>query len=307
MGLFSKKQAPQIDVEQRLLIENAQKRIRQKKNLYRHFVVFLAGAIIIIVLNEVLGIGKELTIFGKDWFLWAILFWVFLLLIHAINVLFLSSFMNKKWEEAQISSLVQKQKDKISRIQERVEQSNPLPKPEVKKQEPVKPVETISNKITLIAAAAENNALGKDNDLPWHLPDDFKRFKALTTGHYIIMGRKTWESMPKPLPNRTHVVITRKKNYIAEGAIIVNDLVTALDKAKEDSNIFIIGGGEIYALSMDYATHIELTRIHHEIAAHVFFPDINLKEWRLTERVHHPADDRHEYSFSYETYIRKAL
>jgi len=302
MGLFSKKQAPQIDAEQRLLIESAQKRIRQKKNLYRHFVVFLAGAIILIVLNEGLGIGKEVTIFGKDWFLWAVLFWLFLLLIHAINVFFLSSFMNKKWEEAQINTLVQKQKDKIHRIQEGVEQSNPIP--EVKQQETTTAVESSSNRITLIAAAAENNALGKDNDLPWHLPDDFKRFKALTTGHYIIMGRKTWESMPKPLPNRTHIVITRKKDYTAEGAIIVNDLASALDAAKEDANIFIIGGGEIYALSMDYATHIELTRIHHEISAHVFFPDINLKEWRLIERVHHPADDRHQYSFSYETYVR---
>ena len=304
MGLFSKKQAPQIDIEQRVLIENAQKRIRQKKGLYRHFVVFLAGAIIFILLNEVLGIGKEVTIFGKDWFLWAILFWMFLLLIHAINVLFLSSFMNKNWEETQTNSLIKKQKDKINRIQEQVEQSHPLPTPKALKKETATPIETTSNKITLIAAAAENNALGKDNDLPWHLPDDFKRFKALTTGHYIIMGRKTWESMPQLLPNRTHIIITRKKDYVAKDAIVVHDLPTALEKAKEDPNIYIIGGGEIYALSMDYATHIELTRIHQEIPAHVFFPDIDLKEWRLIERVHHPADERHLYAFSYETYMR---
>ena len=103
--------------------------------------------------------------------------------------------------------------------------------------------------ITMIAAAAENNALGKDNDLVWHLPDDFKRFKQLTSHHHIIMGRKTFETFPKPLPNRTHIVITREENYQAGADIIVvNSIEAALDYAKNDDNLFIIGGGEIILL-----------------------------------------------------------
>src|SRR5690606_30092125 len=98
--------------------------------------------------------------------------------------------------------------------------------------------------ITLIAAAAENNALGKDNKMIWHLPDDFKRFKQLTSGHHIIMGRKTFESLPGILPNRTHVIITHQKDYKAEGCIIVNSLDEALVKSASDSEVFIIGGGE---------------------------------------------------------------
>lgn len=96
--------------------------------------------------------------------------------------------------------------------------------------------------ITIIAAAAENNALGKNNDLVWHLPDDFKRFKELTSGHYIIMGRKTFESFPKPLPNRIHIVITRQQNYHPQGCIVVNSMEEALKLAKNDPTPYIIGG-----------------------------------------------------------------
>src|SRR5210317_2606160 len=105
--------------------------------------------------------------------------------------------------------------------------------------------------ITIIAATGENNELGKDNDLVWHLPDDFKRFKQLPTGHHMIMGRKTFESFPKPLPNRTHIVITRQQNYkVPEGVIVVQTLEDALDAAKNDKQPFVIGGGEIYKLAM---------------------------------------------------------
>ena len=159
--------------------------------------------------------------------------------------------------------------------------------------------------ITLIAAAAENNALGKDNDLVWHLPDDFKRFKSLTTGHHIIMGRKTWESFPRPLPNRTHIVITRNKNYQAEGAIVVHDMEDALAYAKDDPNTFIIGGGEIYKIGLDYATHIELTRVHGTFEADAFFPVIDHTVWELKESTFHDKDDRHNYGFTYETWVRK--
>ena len=158
--------------------------------------------------------------------------------------------------------------------------------------------------ITLIAAAAENNALGKDNDLVWHLPDDFKRFKKLTTGHHIIMGRKTYESFPKPLPNRTHVVITRQKDYKPDGAIIVHSLEEALKEVKEDSQPFVIGGGEIYKLALDIADKIELTRVHGTFEADTFFPDIDPDQWVLTTSEYHEKDERHDYSFTYLTYQR---
>ena len=125
--------------------------------------------------------------------------------------------------------------------------------------------------ITMVAAIAENNALGKDNDLLWHLPDDFKRFKQITSGHYIIMGRKTFESFPKPLPNRTHVIITRQKEYHPEGCIIVDSMEKAIDACPKKEDIFIIGGGEIYNLGMDFADAIELTRVHQNFEADTFF------------------------------------
>jgi len=158
--------------------------------------------------------------------------------------------------------------------------------------------------LTIIAAAAENNALGKDNDLIWHLPDDFKRFKKLTTGHHIIMGRKTFESFPKLLPNRTHVIITRKKNYAPEGCVVVNNLEDAIKVAKNDEQPFIIGGGEIYKLALDYAEKIELTRVHANFEADTFFPEIDLKKWNKIDEVFHEKDKKHNYSFTYITYLK---
>lgn len=161
-------------------------------------------------------------------------------------------------------------------------------------------------KITLIAAAAENNALGKDNDLVWHLPDDFKRFKKLTSHHHIIMGRKTFESFPKPLPNRTHIVITRNSEYDAgEGIIVVDSIDAALDAVMNDDNPYVIGGGEIYKLALDQATHIELTRVHSSFDADAFFPEINENDWELVAETFHPKDERHDYAFTYLTYARR--
>ncbi len=159
--------------------------------------------------------------------------------------------------------------------------------------------------ITLIAAAGENNELGKDNDLVWHLPDDFKRFKKLTTGHHIIMGRKTFESFPKPLPNRTHLVITRNLKYQKEGALIMHSLDEALLKAQNDPQPFVIGGGEIYKLAMERADKIELTRVHGNFEADTYFPEIDMDKWRLISEVKHEKDEKHNYSFSYLTYERK--
>ena len=160
--------------------------------------------------------------------------------------------------------------------------------------------------LTLIAAASENNALGKDNDLVWHLPDDFKRFKALTSGHYIIMGRKTFESFPKPLPNRTHVIITRQNDYkVPEGCIVVNSLKEAINVCSENEEVFIIGGGQIYKQSIEIADKIELTRVHTTVEADAFFPVIDENIWEVIQSEYHPKDDKHEYDFTYLTFVKR--
>lgn len=159
--------------------------------------------------------------------------------------------------------------------------------------------------ITIIAAAGKNNELGKNNDLVWHLPDDFKRFKKLTTGHHIIMGRKTFQSFPKPLPNRVHIVITRNRDYHPEGTIIVHSMSEALVVAKEDKQPFIIGGGEIYKMGMEVADKIELTRVNGNFEADTFFPEILSENWKLDSEEYHPKDEKHKFDFSYQTFIRK--
>jgi dihydrofolate reductase len=158
--------------------------------------------------------------------------------------------------------------------------------------------------ITIIAAAAENNALGKDNLLVWHLPDDFKRFKQITSGHYIIMGRKTFESFPKPLPNRTHVIVSRQKNYHPQGCIVVNSIEEALMECPKGEDIFIIGGGEIYKQSISLADKIELTRVHGIVDADTYFPEINPEEWQLLSEEFHEKDDKHNFDFTFQTFIK---
>jgi dihydrofolate reductase len=160
--------------------------------------------------------------------------------------------------------------------------------------------------ITIIAAAGLDNSLGKDNKIIWHLPDDFKRFKQITSGHFIIMGRKTFESFPKPLPNRTHIIITRNNNYNApDGCIIVNSIEKAIEVCPKEEPIFIIGGADIYKQSIDMANCIELTRINGHFEADAFFPKINLDLWKLETSQYHDKDEKHDYSFSFETYKRK--
>jgi dihydrofolate reductase len=161
--------------------------------------------------------------------------------------------------------------------------------------------------ITIIAAAGENNSLGKDNDLVWHLPDDFKRFKELTSGNHILMGRKTFETFPKPLPNRTHLIITRQNDYsVPEKCFTFDSIQSSLDEVLEhsDNNIWIIGGGEIYKQSMEIADRIELTRVHSDFEADTFFPEIG-EEWELVSEEYHPSDERHKYDFTYLTYDRR--
>ncbi|MBT8184553.1 MAG: dihydrofolate reductase [Eudoraea sp.] len=161
--------------------------------------------------------------------------------------------------------------------------------------------------VCMIAAIGENNALGKENQLIWHLPDDFRRFKKLTTGHKIVMGRKTFESFPKPLPDRHHIIITRDQHYNPNHrhCTVVNSMEAALAEAREDALCFIIGGGEIYTLGMKYADKLEITRVHGTFEADAFFPEIDEKEWVLKKKEYHPKDQRHAFDFTYLTYIRK--
>ena len=159
--------------------------------------------------------------------------------------------------------------------------------------------------IIMIAAVAENNALGKNNDLVWHLPNDFKRFKSLTTNHHIIMGRKTFESFPKPLPNRVHIVITRQSDYNPEGCIVVDSIEKAISICPENEDSYIIGGGEIYTLGMEHADILEITKVHHSFDADVYFPEIDKTDWQLVESEENFKDEKHLYDYTYETYIRR--
>lgn len=160
-------------------------------------------------------------------------------------------------------------------------------------------------KITLIAAAGLQNELGKNNDLLWHLPLDFKRFKEITTGNFIVMGRKTFESFPKPLPNRTHIIITRNSNYkVSENCYIAKNVTEAIKMCPENETIFVIGGGKIYAQTIEIADKIELTRVHSIFDADTFFPEINSEIWKLEQSEFHAKDEKHAFDFTFETYFK---
>ncbi len=165
--------------------------------------------------------------------------------------------------------------------------------------------------ISIIVAVANNNVIGKDNKLIWHLPADMKFFKEKTTGHCVITGRKNYESIPekfRPLPNRTNIVITRQKDYVAPGAIIVDSIEKALLTAKNtgDTEIFIIGGGEIYKQSLHFADRVYLTQINHSFEGDAFFPELLNLEWKLTSKVEGKTDDNNKYPHSFFTYEKIA-
>ncbi len=309
--MFGKKRpTPQIDKDQLELIENAQKRIKQKKRLYIHFIIFLIGALFLIVANTLLGIGKDFKLFGKEWFLFAILIWFFFFLYHLLNVFVTQKFMGKAWEKEQLEKLVAKQQNRIDKLKAGfVKEETLIAQSEVYSEanSQTENTNTKSSKseLTIIVAAAENDAIGKGNKLIWHLSNDLKRFKSLTSGHHIIMGRKTFESFPKPLPNRTHVVITRQADYKApQGVILVNSLEDAINVSKSDAQPFIIGGGQIYKQALSLADKIELTRVHHDFEADTFFPKIDSTVWKETANVFHKKDEEHDYEFSFLTYER---
>lgn len=160
--------------------------------------------------------------------------------------------------------------------------------------------------LTIIVAMSENRVIGRDGDLPWRLPEDLKRFKRLTTGHHVIMGRKTFETLSRPLPNRTNIVITRRQDFAATGDIrIAHSLEEALGLAESDVEPFVLGGGEIYALALPRADRLELTVIHATIPGDTYFPDYDESEWTLVADDRHEADENHEHPFSFRTYQRE--
>ncbi|MES2560024.1 MAG: dihydrofolate reductase [Bacteroidota bacterium] len=157
--------------------------------------------------------------------------------------------------------------------------------------------------ISLIVAADENNAIGNQNQLLCHLPADLKYFRLTTTGHHIIMGRKTYESVGRPLPNRVNIVISRTPELEIEGCVVKSSLESAIEfaRAAGETELFITGGGVIFEQSMPITNRIYLTRIHHSFEADTFFPDMG-EEWKLTQDEMHEADEKNAYPFSFQVY-----
>lgn len=159
--------------------------------------------------------------------------------------------------------------------------------------------------ISIIVAVSENNVIGKDNKLLWHLPADLKYFKQLTIGHSIIMGRKTFESIGKPLPQRKSIIVTRNKNFEAEGCAVVNSLEDAIALSQNKEEVFIIGGAEIYKAAMEKADKIYFTRVHHCFEGDAFFPAIDESTWTKIHEQHCLADEKNLYPYSFLTFIKK--
>lgn len=164
--------------------------------------------------------------------------------------------------------------------------------------------------ISMIAAVSKNRVIGKDNDLPWNLPDDMKYFMQTTSRHHVIMGRKNYESIPekfRPLPNRTNIVITRQRDYQAPGCLVVHSIASALAVARQgnEEEIFIIGGAGIFNQSLNITQRMYLTEIDAVVEGDTFFPEFDPADWIEMSRRHHPADERHALAFDFVVYERK--
>lgn len=158
--------------------------------------------------------------------------------------------------------------------------------------------------ISIIAALAENRVIGVNNTLPWRLPNDLKHFRRLTTGHAIVMGRKNYESIGKPLPERTNIVVTRNSGYRADGCLVAHSLDEALALAGNDPEIFVIGGAEIYREALARAGRLYLTQVHAHVDGDTFFPEIEPNDWKETARERHEADEKHAYAYSFVVFER---
>jgi len=163
----------------------------------------------------------------------------------------------------------------------------------------------IKSELTIIAAASSNNVIGFDNRLIWNIPKDLKRFKNLTQGHSVIMGRKTFESLPSPLPNRRNIVITRNKDYSPEGIEVFRNIEDAIYECKDDQQPFIIGGGEIYSQTINLVDKIELTRVYKDYKGDAFFPEIPINKFELVNELVNYLDDDSNMKYSFLTYIKK--
>lgn len=159
--------------------------------------------------------------------------------------------------------------------------------------------------LSLIVAASENDVIGTDGALPWKLSADLKRFKRLTMGHAIIMGRKTWESIGRLLPGRTTVILTRQHNFEVPGAIIVNSVDQLVEATRFDNRPFVVGGSEIYAATLPLVEEIQLTRVHTHIDGDTFLPSINWDHWKRVQSESHLADEKNDFDYSFEVYCRK--
>jgi len=163
--------------------------------------------------------------------------------------------------------------------------------------------------ISLVAAASENDAIGVAGGLPWRLPDDQRFFKQLTLGHCVLMGRRTFESLPRPLPGRTNIVLSRDVDYDPDGVLMARDLEAALEsaRAQRETEAFVVGGAAVYEKALPLAARIYLTRVHAQVDGDVHFPDFRNPRygaWRLIEEDFHPADSRHAHAFSFQRWER---
>lgn len=166
--------------------------------------------------------------------------------------------------------------------------------------------------VSLIVAKAENNAIGKDNDLIWHLPDDLAHFSNTTRSHHVIMGRKNYDSIPekyRPLPKRTNIVVTNNTSFSDEKCIITHSVEEALNIAEKngENEAFVIGGGQIYKYALDHnlVDKLYITYVHESFEADVFFPEIDLTKWKQIEEVYHHTDEKHAYAYTIKTFVKK--
>lgn len=159
--------------------------------------------------------------------------------------------------------------------------------------------------VTLIVAVADSGVIGHDNALPWHLPDDLKRFKRLTLGKPVVMGRKTYESIGKPLPGRQNIVVTRDANYRREGITVVHGVDAALEAAAGQAEIMVIGGAELFRLFLPLASRVHLTRVHGDISGDVKWLPLDVREWKVVESEQHETDERHVYAMTFEVWEKR--
>lgn len=159
--------------------------------------------------------------------------------------------------------------------------------------------------VSIVVAIAENNAIGKNNQLLWHLPADLKHFKQITTGHTIVMGRKTFDSIGRPLPNRRNIVVTRTAGLQIPGAEVTHSIAAALALCTEEGEVFIIGGSEIYTSALSLTDRVYLTRVHASYDADAFFPEIDFDTWKETDIEKHLPDEKNHVAYTFSTLLRK--